>query len=96
MLDKFKALMAPLSTQLQAMQQNLTQLGQAPDTAMELGLTNPGASEKLQLGHRENTVPGEPVENGQSKTPWFSGGKQEEYRSQNFYLQLVGLSVAVG
>lgn len=38
MLDKFRALMTPLSGQLQEMQQNLTQLRQATDTVMELGL----------------------------------------------------------
>lgn len=48
MLEKFKALMDPLQAQLQEVQQNLTQLAQTMDTAMELGLTNQESSRQLQ------------------------------------------------
>lgn len=40
--------MAPLSAQLQDMQQNLAQLGQTTDAAMDLGLTNQETSRQLQ------------------------------------------------
>lgn len=48
MLEKFKALMDPLWAQLQEMQQNLSQLMQTADTAMELGLNNQETSRQLK------------------------------------------------
>lgn len=48
MMEKIQALMAPLTAQLQDMRQNVTQVAQTADAAMELGLANQDTTRQLQ------------------------------------------------